>query len=33
MPNQVGDALLHAMSGSELSRARAEFNQLLEMSG
>ena len=28
MPNQVRDALLHAMSGSELSRVRTEFNQL-----
>ena len=28
MPNQVDDALLHAMSDSELSRVRTEFNQL-----
>ena len=28
MPNQIDDALLHAMSGSELSRVRTEFNQL-----
>ena len=28
MPNQVDDALLHAMSGYELSRVRTEFDQL-----
>jgi len=28
MPNHLDDALLHAMSGSELSRVRTEFNQL-----
>ena len=28
MPNQVDDALLHAMSECELSRVRTEFNQL-----
>src|SRR5260370_23338533 len=28
MPNQMDDALLHAMSGSELSRVRTEFDQL-----
>jgi len=28
MPNQVDDALLHAMSGSELSRVRTETDQL-----
>ena len=28
MPNQVDDALLHAMSEYELSRVRTEFNQL-----
>ena len=28
MPNQVDDALLHAMSGCELSRVRTETNQL-----
>src|SRR6202521_87544 len=28
MPNHVDDALLHAMSGSELSRVRTEFNPL-----
>jgi len=28
MPNQVDDALPHAMSGYELSRVRTEFDQL-----
>src|SRR5207245_7849188 len=28
MPNQVDDALLHAMSGSELSRVRTELDPL-----
>ena len=31
MPNQVDDVLLHAMSGTELSRVRTEFRlRLLE---
>jgi len=29
MPNQVDDALLHAMSGTELSRVRTELRLLL----
>ncbi len=28
MPNQVDDALVHAVSGYELSRVRTEFDQL-----
>jgi hypothetical protein len=31
MPNQVDDALPHAMDDSELSRVPTEFNQLLNI--